>query len=231
LISAEHTVIVQDDECRRFHVTDGLLIIAALAAGSAIVRCWLNPNWCAQPMGWAFQAQPSAARELHYAFARGGTWTIPYAMMLTPALLVARARRPRPRLERAAQQPGTMACAAALLAMILRPSQEAFSYVLDYLTRATSAFQLPSPPFRRLTPAQTLSVGQIVQNITLEMFPFFTAPVVAVAVLVAWLVLWTNGRWRPERDWIDRAGRVLGVYWMALAVFTSVMTELWKYID
>jgi hypothetical protein len=70
-----------------------------------------------------------------------------------------------------------------------------------------------------------------VQNITLEMFPFFTAPVVGAAVLVAWPVLSANGRWRLERDWIDRSGRVLGVYWMAVAVFTGVMTELWKYID
>jgi hypothetical protein len=34
------------------------------------------------------------------------------------------------------------------------------------------------------------------------------------AVAGAWLALVLSGRWRPEPDWIDRAGRAFGVCWI-----------------
>jgi hypothetical protein len=34
------------------------------------------------------------------------------------------------------------------------------------------------------------------------------------AVGAAWTVLWLAGVWRAERSWIDRTGRVLGIYWI-----------------
>ena len=44
----------------------------------------------------------------------------------------------------------------------------------------------------------------------------------APAVAGAWLVLVVSGRWRPERGWIDRFGRVLGVLWLALEALNSI---------
>jgi hypothetical protein len=38
------------------------------------------------------------------------------------------------------------------------------------------------------------------------------------AVCAAWTVLWLAGVWRAERSWIDRTGRVLGVYWVLNSV-------------
>ena len=34
------------------------------------------------------------------------------------------------------------------------------------------------------------------------------------AVASAWLVLWENGRWRPQPSWTDRLGRLLGLFWV-----------------
>jgi hypothetical protein len=34
----------------------------------------------------------------------------------------------------------------------------------------------------------------------------------AFGVVMAWFTLAVGGRWRPERSWHDRAGRVLGCY-------------------
>ncbi len=31
----------------------------------------------------------------------------------------------------------------------------------------------------------------------------------------AWVCLWLSGRWAAEPSWIDRAGRVLGLFWIA----------------
>ena len=36
------------------------------------------------------------------------------------------------------------------------------------------------------------------------------------SVAVAWLTLTLGGRWRPEPSWIDRMGRVLGFYFIAI---------------
>jgi hypothetical protein len=41
------------------------------------------------------------------------------------------------------------------------------------------------------------------------------------AVAGAWLALALSGRWRPERDWLDRAGRVLGVCWIVAPFITA----------
>jgi hypothetical protein len=36
-----------------------------------------------------------------------------------------------------------------------------------------------------------------------------------VAVSAVWIVLWLTGAWHAESSWIDRAGRILGIYWVA----------------
>jgi hypothetical protein len=36
-----------------------------------------------------------------------------------------------------------------------------------------------------------------------------------ITVSAVWIVLWLIGAWRPEPSWIDRAGRVVGIYWVA----------------
>ncbi len=41
-------------------------------------------------------------------------------------------------------------------------------------------------------------------------------------VLGAWLGLWLAGLWAPERSWIDRAGRALGLFWIAHLAWTLV---------
>jgi hypothetical protein len=37
----------------------------------------------------------------------------------------------------------------------------------------------------------------------------------AAAVAAIWSLLIFEQRWRPEPSWIDRAGRCLGIYWLA----------------
>ena len=35
-------------------------------------------------------------------------------------------------------------------------------------------------------------------------------------MIAVWIVLALGGRWQPERTSVDRAGRILEVYWIAL---------------
>jgi hypothetical protein len=39
---------------------------------------------------------------------------------------------------------------------------------------------------------------------------------VGVAVGAAWVNLAVCGRWRPEPEWIDRLGRIVGACWLAM---------------
>ena len=57
----------------------------------------------------------------------------------------------------------------------------------------------------RLLYVQTLSVS-------------FTAEV-SFAVIGGWSTLALSGRWHPEPSWIDAAGRVTGVIWLASSLF------------
>jgi hypothetical protein len=39
-----------------------------------------------------------------------------------------------------------------------------------------------------------------------------------MAVAAAWLALWIGGWWHPAPTWNDRAGRALGLYWIAVGL-------------
>jgi len=41
------------------------------------------------------------------------------------------------------------------------------------------------------------------------------------AVAATWFALWVGRWWRPETTWIDRAGRVLGWYWISMFIIDS----------
>jgi hypothetical protein len=43
---------------------------------------------------------------------------------------------------------------------------------------------------------------------------------VGFAILGGWVALVLSGRWRPEPSWIDRAGRIIGVTWIAAVVLS-----------
>jgi len=47
-----------------------------------------------------------------------------------------------------------------------------------------------------------------------------TMAMIGVAVASSWVLLLVSRQWRPERSWIDRAGRALGWFWIAILPLT-----------
>lgn len=45
---------------------------------------------------------------------------------------------------------------------------------------------------------------------------------IAAAVVAVWALLILDRRWRPERSWIDRLGRCLGISWIAAGLAASM---------
>jgi len=127
-----------------------------------------------------------------------------YWSLATPwmiAITALRLRRPRPSPRRLVRQPGVMACCAALMAMI-----PALTHVALYAT------------FR---PSYSWSINMVLSC---------TYELAVSAVAGAWLTLAISGRWRPEPDWVDRSGRLLGLGMICdLILFRAYSwVELWR---
>ena len=52
---------------------------------------------------------------------------------------------------------------------------------------------------------------------------FFVSALAGWLVAAAWIALAVAGACRPEPSGIDRAGRVLGAYWIAIAVLLTFL--------
>jgi hypothetical protein len=58
------------------------------------------------------------------------------------------------------------------------------------------------------------AIGNYLGSEYLMMKCIMLVPQVGSAVAVVWIVSWLSGIWRPEPSWIDRAGRILGAFWI-----------------
>ncbi|WP_435016349.1 hypothetical protein TA3x_003914 [Tundrisphaera sp. TA3] len=108
-----------------------------------------------------------------------------FVVPVMAALIVLRLRPPRP--GRIRSQPGFVACLAVMLA------------VLVGVARVATIFHRPS--FHSES-----GFEQIWGSVTAR---------ASWAVMGAWLALHLSGDWDAEPSWVDRAGRLLGVFWIA----------------
>jgi hypothetical protein len=56
------------------------------------------------------------------------------------------------------------------------------------------------------------------------------APIeVALVVATGWIILILSRRWRPQPNWIDRAGRAFGLFWIVWGIIEEV--EPWGFLE
>jgi hypothetical protein len=116
-----------------------------------------------------------------------------------------------------------------------------FSYWVFYFSPLPTAWTLaalvlrlrsPRSPLRRVmrqpgavascAATMLILIGAVhylldLHNPSLHAVPFeYTSFSLGCGVGSAWLILALSMRWRAERSWLDRLGRVLGVYWIAM---------------
>jgi hypothetical protein len=133
-----------------------------------------------------------------HSVAVGLTAASPCAGAMSLALLALRLVRPRPGLRRLARQPGLVACAVFAVDSIL--------VALFAMTNRTGGRFF-------FADAMWILHGQWVLRTN------YFWPQAGSAVGGAWIALALGGRWKAEPSWIDRAGRALGVYWIATYLF------------
>ena len=111
------------------------------------------------------------------------------ALSVSCALCILRLRKPRPSLRRIIRQPGAAACASVVIYAIVILIGDCI-YERKYF--AEHGWYL------------------LIEHMSL----MFGCHLLGGPVAGAWIVLWIGRVGRLEPSWIDRAGRVLGVYWI-----------------
>jgi hypothetical protein len=185
-------------------IADGMILVAATAAGMVLLRAayadlwrdWaekllalLRP-WPEDSWGWTFAEGFSRALLLMF-------YPIPLAAAWTMGMVAIRLRSPRPALRRVAREPGFVACAMATLVVA------AHALALWAGAHLENRFSYAAP--------------KLLHEVCRNAFALLASHA-GWAVLVGWLTLALSGRWRGERCWIDRLGRLLGAYWIATAL-------------
>jgi hypothetical protein len=167
---------------RRFSIADGMILVAATAAGLGLAR--LGPmEWATGSMsGWFWKS-------LRFLL---GPATL-FAAMLSLGLIFVRLRRPRPRMVRVMRQPGMVAAVAV-------------AATLAVSALAWSSYDL-------------FTGGGWSRGASVARYCRIHGDKFGGAVAAAWVGLAIAGRWRPERSWVDRAGRVLGAFWIVTLLF------------
>jgi hypothetical protein len=127
--------------------------------------------------------------------------TVPLLLAWSVADLILCLRGPRPPIRRLARQPGAI---AALVATAVG--------VFDL---AVVIAGVASHPGHTMT-----FVARV--RIMASNAPMVIAP----GVFGAWMTLALCGLWRPDRSWLDRFGRVLGLAWIGLSLALHLRTIL-----
>jgi hypothetical protein len=181
-------------------IVDGMILVAGIALGIWVSGMNLIPSLKTMatitPDVWA--ADPV------WLTCHWGSLVLrhtqPMAAVLTLAMLLLRLLPLRPDFRRLSRQPGFAACSAASIAICIGGG-------LNYAT----------------TTATFVSGFETLGYTWVALFPKGSEPGIAIAA--CWALLALGRQWRSERSWIDRLGRLLGVYWLAMIVIAPLAPQ------
>ena len=189
---------------RPFRLSDALWLIVALALGLAAIK-FVDTYYeglfevfiQSELLSGAWDGRIIAWSALMMAF------QLIAALVFTPlsiALLALRMRRPRPKLRRVWRQPGAVACLACLLTFSLWGVTLGGQAIIGRRTEI---------PWKNIDFAMPSLGGA------------------GFVILGVWLVFWLGRIARPEKSWIDRSGRALGVTMILVFLLTSTLLPAW----
>jgi hypothetical protein len=123
----------------------------------------------------------------------------PIVSIWTLTLLILAVARDHSRIRRLACQPGFVACTAAALVILVVGLLNLATLKHNFVTGLPLSVRMPVCFGDALT---------------------FTHAECGIAVAGAWMTMILGRRWRPGRDWIDRGGLALGLFWIAMVPVT-----------
>ncbi len=198
-----------DRRSRRFTIGDAMILVAAFAMALAQHLARAQPHY-QKLSNWIPIRVPGGSWSSSYGYigwidiAHEAWWraamVIPDLTMATLAILAIRLRRPRPDLRRLYRQPGAVAVSAAVVVIFW----DVIGLLVQFSLSESNQSQLNERPYY----ANSAFAWAFLE----------TPETIGLAVGVSWVLLALGGRWRAERGWIDRAGRVIGVAWLVLVM-------------
>ncbi len=192
---------------RRFTLLDAVALIAATGLGLA----WGRTEWM-EALGEGLANElpsPKATLELLLVAL---LLLVPCAATWSATLVGLRLRSPRPPRRHLTRQPGLIACLMATITFLMVILMAIIGLTILF---APNYGPRPIEFFKEFV----LELFQVLGS--LEFF-LMSIPLVGMGVLTSWLTLVVGRRCRPEPSWIDRLGRVLGVYWITAGIFSGV---------
>lgn len=182
---------------RMFCLSDAMALIGALGLGLMVGRSYVRS---ASAFSYLVDDRviERAASPWVWAYA-----CVPPLLAVSLVLWPLRLIPPRPRFLRIVRLPG------------LVPAYVAWLAVAVALTKA-----LLERPVLERTHFPKLGYLSLIDTMSLRIVA--AKDLIGPAIAVSWLILWLGGGWRPERSWIDRAGRLLGVVWIAFGILNWV---------
>src|SRR5262249_37087038 len=102
---------VGGQSCRRFHLWDAMILVAAIAVGLALGKVTFSACYPRRQIPPAFRR--------FYAIEGGHAAAFPCVQSLVVAVLPLRLRRPRPPLSRLLRQPGVVACCTSVVVLVI----------------------------------------------------------------------------------------------------------------
>ncbi len=191
--------------CRKFTIVDAMILVASTAPA---FTAWRS-RW---PLGvsrqWIYAESRKSLNELLLLVNLDIYCLSIFIACLTVACLVLWLRQPRPSLRELARRPGMVACTAAVIVLAIRLIN--FGCVIGirtvdgiYPVRGLSMMDFNVIEFRGL-PSE-----------------------MGCAVAASWVIQRISERWHCEPSWLDRTGRILGVFWVGTIPF-SWFTTSWN---
>jgi hypothetical protein len=184
---------------RRFTILDGMVLVAATAAGLAVPPAFVPElDVLGLPeMVFEVLSQPPTLLDLLPVVAELVSYlAIPCLLAWTLATVALSLRRPRPPLRRLARRPGILACVMASAVFLLTGA----------VVFAIIAWTVPI--LTRHHVYVMWSIHGTVQG--------------GLAVACCWATMLLSRVWWPEPTWLDRLGRLLGACWLVLVPFFAV---------
>ena len=191
--------------CRPFTVLDGMILVAATAAGLRVGQ----PVWRVNEVNlWELLGNFSNARtfgDVHRHLTGFAFNVMPVLWIWTLTLPLLGLRRPRPTLRRLCRQPGFAACVAVFAA----------SAVVVLGSLVSEARTLKPHYSRRLEFELVIYLGGDTDASVCFSF----------AVVGVWVLMALGKMGRRDPGWLDRTGRVLGAYWVVELVLSLTWIE------
>ena len=173
---------------RHFAISDLMILVA----GSALGCAWTRANW--NSAGKTIVLPTSTTwRETWQTAIQLPT---PLLFSLGIAALICRFIPPRPSMVQISRQPGVVALAILTFVLSINASMLFAKFVVEFFSTALPGEVLAKAPFL-LPDASELFIYQVIAA--------------GPSVMTCWFLQNLTRQWKPDRSWMDRTGRTLGV--------------------